>query len=109
MPEIVVNVGGRPFTVACQEGQEGFLNAAADMLNTQSVALIDQIGQLPEARMLLMSGLMLADKTLAAEEELRQAQAEIAALKAREGGAPAVELDELSALVTRAEALAGGA
>jgi len=107
MPEIVVNVGGRPFTVACQEGQEGFLNAAADLLNSQSVALIDQIGQLPEGRMLLMSGLMLADKTLAAEEELRQAQAELAELKSRQGGV-APNLDDLAALVDRAEALAVG-
>ena len=106
MPEITVNVGGRPFLVACQEGEESFLHAAADLLNEQAVQLIDQIGQLPEGRMLLMSGLLLADKTAAAEEQLAAAQAEIKALKAS-GNSSEQNLDQLAGLVERAESLAG--
>lgn len=104
MPEITVNIGGRPFVVACQPGEEPFLNAAADMLNAEAVTLIDQIGQLPEGRMLLMSGLMLADKAVAAEEQLRQAQAELEALRAQQ--AAPQDLSDMAALVSRAEAMA---
>lgn len=82
MPQIVVTIGGRPFEVACQPGEEPFLRSAAAMLDTEAAAIAEQIGRLPEARMLLMAGLMLADKTASLEERLREAQARIADLEA---------------------------
>ena len=33
MAELEINVGGRSFMVACQPGEEHFLNAAAAMLD----------------------------------------------------------------------------
>lgn len=83
MPEIKVNIGGRSFEVACQDGEEHYLQSAARMLDTEASALVGQIGRLPEARMLLMSGLMLADKTAGMEEQVRGADQQIAALKAQ--------------------------
>lgn len=71
MPEITIEIGGRAFTVACQEGEEGYLTAAAEMLDREAQALIAGGGRLTQDRMLLMAGLMLADKTLSADEELR--------------------------------------
>ena len=70
MPELEILIGGRSFEVACQEGEEHYLQAAADMLNTEASALIAQTGRIPEARMLLMSGLMLADRTAGVEDRL---------------------------------------
>ena len=112
MPEVEVTVGGRPFRVACQEGEEHFLRAASAMLNAEAEALQTQLGRLPETRMLLMAGLMLADRTAAVEDELRS-------LKARLGDAegrapervevpvvPAVVTDMLAELAARAEAMA---
>ena len=63
MPEVQISIGGRPFTVACQEGEEHFLESAAKLLDNEASTLMDQIGRLPEARMLLMAGLMLAAAT----------------------------------------------
>ncbi|MEP2263505.1 MAG: cell division protein ZapA, partial [Paracoccaceae bacterium] len=68
MPEVTINIGGRPFAVACQEGEEHFLQSAAGFLDNEAKSLMDQIGRLPEARMLLMAGLMLADKHAGSEE-----------------------------------------
>ncbi|MEM9320665.1 MAG: cell division protein ZapA [Pseudomonadota bacterium] len=70
MPELVVDIGGRDFTVACQEGEEPFLEAAASMLDAEATSILSQVGRMPTDRMLLMAGLMLADKTAALEEEL---------------------------------------
>jgi cell division protein ZapA len=42
--------------------------------------LIDQIGRIPESRMLLMAGLMLADRTVGLEERLREAEDRIGSL-----------------------------
>jgi cell division protein ZapA len=81
MPEVKITIGGRDFTVSCQEGEEHFLQSAATMLDGEASALSAQIGRLPEARMLLMSGLMLADKTIGMEEQLRAAQDRLAGLE----------------------------
>jgi len=71
MPDVTISIGGRNFEVACQEGEEHFLQSAAKLLDTEASVLTDQIGRLPESRMLLMAGLMLADKTAGVEEQLR--------------------------------------
>ena len=86
MPDVKITIGGRDFDVACQEGEEHFLRAAAAMLDAEAQVLVTQIGRLPEARMLLMSALMLADKTAALEDQLRAAEGRIQALQA--GAAP---------------------
>jgi len=82
MPEVTVTIGGRDFPVSCQEGEEHYLQSAAALLDKEAAALSAQIGRLPEPRMLLMSGLMLADKTAGLDEQMRAAKENIAALQA---------------------------
>ena len=72
MPEVQVTIGGREFTVACQAGEEPFLQTAAKMLDTEAAVILGQIGRMPPDRMLLMAGLMLADKTAALEDEVQE-------------------------------------
>ncbi len=125
MPEVTINIGGRPFQVACQEGEEHFLQAAAGLLDNEAASLMDQIGRLPESRMLLMAGLMLADKAAGADDQMKaledkvaQQQAWIEELQGRPQPEPqrvevAVIPDEvtqtLAELAARAEALAEAA
>ncbi len=122
MPEITIHIGGRGFDVSCQEGEESYLHSAARMLDDEAQVLSDQIGRMPEARMLLMAGLMLADKTAAVEDRIRVVEAELAEREAdlaRLRGAPAPEpqrvevpvvpdsvTETLAELAARAEALA---
>lgn len=115
MPDIEIVIGGRSFMVSCRAGEEHFLNAAARVLDSEAQPILSTLGRLPEARMLLMAGLMLADRTASVEDELRQAQARIAALEGRPAGevqrvevpvVPASVTDSLAELAARAEALA---
>ena len=116
MPNVTIKVGGREFDVACQEGEEHFLQSAAKLLDNEASVLVGQIGRMPEPRMLLMSGLMLADKTAGMQEQLGAAQTEMAALRAEIEGLKArlpleasereAVLDGTKALADRAEALA---
>ena len=78
MPEVTIQIGGRGFEVSCQSGEEEFLHAAAKMLDDEAQVLSDQIGRMPEARMLLMAGLLLADKTAAYEDKLRALETRLA-------------------------------
>ena len=79
MPEINIQIGGRDFAVACQPGEEPYLHAAARMLDTEAAVILGQIGRMPVDRMLLMAGLMLADKTAALEDEVKALQDKLAA------------------------------
>ncbi|MFY0691831.1 MAG: cell division protein ZapA [Paracoccaceae bacterium] len=119
MPEVDVTIGGRVFQVACQEGEEHFLQSAAKLLNNEAAVLSEQIGRIPETRMLLMAGLMLADKTAGLEEELRAMEERAKSLRyeldsARAAPPEKVEVavipdavtDSLAELAARAEALA---
>lgn len=78
MPEVEVEIGARVFSVACQDGEEPYLKSAAKMLDTEATVVLGQIGRMPPERMLLMAGLMLADKTAALEDDLRELQERIA-------------------------------
>src|SRR6056297_1346269 len=81
MPDVTVTIGGRDFAVACQTGEEAFLRTAAQMLDEEASSLVSRIGRLPEARMLLMAGLMLADRTAAYRERAQAAEARLAEIE----------------------------
>lgn len=96
MPEVKIVIGKREFEVACQAGEEQYLHSAAKMLDIEATALLGQFGRMPDARMLLMAGLMLADKTAGLEDQLRQAEKSIAAAQA-EAAAARAELETVRA------------
>jgi len=122
MPEVKIEIGGRSFDVACQAGEEHYLHSAAKMLDEEASVLAAQIGRIPEARMLLMAGLMLADKTAGLQDKLRAAEDTLAEREAeleqlRNAPAPEAERVEvpvvpqevtetLAEIAARAEALA---
>ncbi len=89
MPDVDITIGGRNFKVACQEGEEHFLRAAAQLLDAEAQTLADALGRIPESRMLLMAGLMLADKTAGLEEELRRCETKVRDLQAAPPARPA--------------------
>ena len=74
MPEVAINIGDKKFTVTCQPGEESALEAAASLLNDEASFLVSEIGQLSEQKLLLMSGLMLADKMAAQSQKLAKAE-----------------------------------
>lgn len=118
MAELRITIGGRDFDVACQEGEEQYLRAAAAMLDNEAQSLSQQLGRIPEARMLLMAGLMLADKAAGAEDNVRVLSARVEALESQLTAAkahpvrievpvvPAAVTETLAEIAARAEALA---
>ena len=77
MPEVTIKIGERPFKVACPDGEESQLESARAILNAEAHVLVAHAGRMPEAQMLLMSGLMLADRAIALEEKVKAVEAEI--------------------------------
>ena len=81
MPEVTIKIGDRPFKVACPAGEENQLEAASAKLNAEAKVLIAHSGRVPESQMLLMSGLMLADRAIALEEKVKAAEIEMNSLR----------------------------
>ena len=122
MPEVTIKIGDRPFTVACPAGEESQLEAASTKLNAEAKVLLAHAGGMPESQMLLMAGLMLADRALALEEKVKIAEAEVKNLrqnnknispeiktiieKVKVTDIPEKLLESLSELSARAEAAA---
>jgi cell division protein ZapA len=107
MAEIEITIGGRAFQVACQPGEEHFLRAAAAALNREAEPLQTQLGRLPEGRMLLMAGLMVADRTAALDEEVKALRVRVAEMEAAgPGDIPQSVHSAMAEIAARAEALA---
>jgi cell division protein ZapA len=64
MAEIDVIIAGRPYKVACRDGEEETLRSAARLVDAKSREAIAGLGTLSEARQLLFAGLLLADQLI---------------------------------------------
>ena len=74
MSQISITINGRDYSIVCDDGQEKHLSRLAEYLDTRVAELVDSVGQIGDARLLLMVGLLISD-------ELSDAYAEVAALK----------------------------
>ena len=93
MAEVMLSIGGRAYKLACRDGEEPALRAAGHYLDSKSSALVEGLGALGEARLLLMAALQVTGELL---DERRGAPPP----------ASAITVPGLEALVARAEALA---
>ena len=89
---IDLNIAGRTYQVACRQGEEENLRAAARLVDGKSREALAGLGTLSEARQFLFASLLLADQLIDKNPEAAAAVA------------PAAAPDP--ALVERAEALA---
>ena len=64
MAEVDVIIAGRPYRVACRDGEEENLRAAARLVDAKSLEALAGLGALSEARQLLFAGLLLADQLI---------------------------------------------
>lgn len=88
---IDLNIAGRSYQVACREGEEENLRAAARLVDGKSREALAGLGTLSEARQFLFASLLLADQLID---------------KSPEAAAAATARPPDPVLVERAEALA---
>jgi len=88
-----LTIAGRTYQVACREGEEDSLQAAARMVDAKSREALSGLGTLSEARQFLFASLLLADQLMDNDPTAAPPP-------------PVVAVPD-SALVERAEALAG--
>jgi len=101
MAEVSVRINGYVYTVGCEDGQEGHLQAMAAEVDGR-IASIKAVGaQSGEARLLMLAALLLADEL----HDMRLAQVNVAPSALPDPGREA-RARRLAELAARAEAIA---
>jgi cell division protein ZapA len=62
MPLVNVMVNGRAYTIACDEGEEEHLKGLAVQVDAKAREVLGSVGQVGDARMMLMAALLIADE-----------------------------------------------
>ncbi|HXJ00589.1 MAG TPA: cell division protein ZapA [Micropepsaceae bacterium] len=81
MPLVNVLVNGRAYTVACDEGEEDHVRELGQFVDKRVRELGGSVGQVGDARLLLMTSLVVADELSEALAKLQERENELAALK----------------------------
>ena len=64
MAEVELTIAGRPYKVACRNGEEETLRAAGALVDSKSREALAGLGTLSESRQLLFAALLLADQII---------------------------------------------
>ena len=69
MAEVDITINDRSYRISCKDGEEKRIKSLATLINNQVLKLSEKIGQLGEARMILLASLVLLDKSDEVEKE----------------------------------------
>ena len=100
MPEVNVEIAGRSYRLGCGEGEEEHLEGLAALIDAEAQALQKQFGNMQEARLFLMTSLLVADRLADAETRLAEIEERLAELEKGGPGLPPEREHELAARVT---------
>ncbi len=74
MALVVVKVNGREFPISCEDGQEPRLRRLAAYIDAKIGEFLRTVGQVGEARLILLAALVIADELSDANEALQQSR-----------------------------------
>ena len=110
-----IQIYGRDYTIACDDGQEAHLSKLAQMVNDRVRQLAQQMGRGTEALMLMYTALMLADEVEDLQNTNRALRHELQGIQEGGGIPDTRKLEEMEAamastmeqIAARIEKLAG--
>ncbi|HWV21220.1 MAG TPA: cell division protein ZapA [Devosia sp.] len=80
MPEVNVEINGRKYRMACEEGQQGHLIKLAERFNAQVEGLKGAVGEIGDNRLTVMAGIAVVDELAEAERRIAALEAEVETL-----------------------------
>ncbi len=105
MPEIEVQVNGRAYRLACEDGEEEHLLQLVEHINTHAKALAKSGTRVGDAQLLLMAGLMVGDELSEALDRIEEMESSTRQAKSESAGIAAQAL--IDGAARRIEELAG--
>jgi cell division protein ZapA len=106
MAQVSLTVNGRSFAVTCEDGQEARIRRLGQYIDAKIAEFVRSVGQVGEARLLLLAALVIADELADAEEALRVAQNGSQATDAKAASAAEAMASGIDAIAQRVEAIA---
>lgn len=80
MPEVNVEINGRKYRMACEEGQEAHLLGLADRFNKHVDAFKGTFGEIGDNRLTVMAGIAVLDELADAERRIELLKQDVARL-----------------------------
>ena len=86
MAQVNVVIAGRPYRMACSDGEEEHLRGLAGRLDGRIDELKRSFGEIGDARITVMAALTIADQLAEAERRIAALDAEIDRLRGEQAG-----------------------
>ncbi len=87
MGEVTVTVNGRLYPIGCDDGEEEQVERLSGVVDVRVRELAALVGQVGEARLLLMAALTMADDLEGAQRDLQQLRQDVAVLRQEQDSA----------------------
>jgi cell division protein ZapA len=110
MAQVSVTINGRVYDISCDDGQEEHVAGLASYVDDRVSELARSIGQIGDARLLVMASLLISDELVEAAREIQtlksrsEAEVEERVMERESDGIDALSsrLEELAARLERA-------
>jgi cell division protein ZapA len=90
MAQVTVKINGRDFALSCDDGQEPRIRRLAQMIDARVTEFAASLGQIGDARLILLGALVLADELAEANDALQRAGSPAPAAETPEGAAQSI-------------------
>lgn len=105
MAQVTIEINGKPYTVGCEDGQEGHLRELAALFDRQVSIVAQEVGPLGETRLMLMGALLLSDELADTKARLAHVQRDLERVQSDYAQAEARAVTALNAAAERIETL----
>ncbi len=82
MAHVNVTIGGRPYRMACDDGQEEHLKGLAAAVDSRIAEMRTNFGEIGDQRLTVMASISILDEASDLRQKIAALEADVAALKA---------------------------
>jgi cell division protein ZapA len=91
MGQVTVSINERRYEIACDDGQEAHLTRLSKYIDKRVAELVASVGQIGDARLLVMASLLIADELSEVYTELENERSGNQGAPVPTSAAPAIE------------------
>ncbi|MEM8750564.1 MAG: cell division protein ZapA [Pseudomonadota bacterium] len=93
MPQVAVQINGKTYRMACDEGQEAHLLDLAQRFDRYINQLKGSFGEIGDQRLTVMAGVMVTDELVEMQHKVRGLEAQLAEMRTAADGAVGGSVD----------------